>query len=112
MNSEVIVVPVVFIVFYLAFKALLTHRTRMKMIERGMPPESVKDFFAVDGLHSNPNISQFNWTKLGLVLFFIGVINLVSDYFYLDDSMRFSALMIAIGTVIIISPKLERMLTK
>ena len=107
-NPEIIIIPVIFAVFYLSLRALFNHRARMKMIDKGMASEDMQNYLAGDKIE----LTGFNWTKFGLVIFTLGVANLVSDTMYFDDSTRFSVYMIAVGLVILISPKFESILNK
>lgn len=80
------------------FWAIYTkHRERMRLIEKGLPPEEVKAYFAGESKPSNP----YSALKWGILLTFVGagifLGNLLEDMYDASEGIIFGIILLSAG---------------
>ena len=87
----------------IVFWAIYTkHRERMRLIEKGLPPEEVKAYFAGETMQSNP-LSSLKW---GILLAFVGAgiffANLFEEMYDVGEGIIFGIIIFFAGLGLLI----------
>lgn len=104
MSALEAIIPVVAIIAtfgipgIIIFWAIYTkHRERMRLIEKGLPPEEVKAYFAGETKPQNP-LAALKW---GILLAFIGagifVGNMLEEFYEVGDGIIFGVIVFCAG---------------
>ena len=85
---------IVFWVFY------AKHRERMRLIEKGLTPDEVKNYFANPEKHMRPH-NPFKALKWGILLLFLGmgifIANVLEQKMDFDDGITFGVVLLFLG---------------
>lgn len=98
-----IIIPIAGMIFGLGLPAMIIywaiytkHRERMRLIEKGLTPEEIKEFFKEEKTR-NP----YSGLKIGLILLFLGVgiilANLMYELFDLSDGYTTGFVILFLG---------------
>jgi len=76
------------------------HRERMRLIEKGLTPEEVKNYFASPDKISRPN-NPFKALKWGILLLFLGagifIANILEQKMDFNDGITFGVVLLFLG---------------
>ena len=98
-------IPVVAIVFTFGIPGIIIfwwlytkHRERMRLIEKGLPPEEVKAYFADTNTKPRNPYSSLKW---GILLTFLGIgiflANLFEDLYDIDEGVMMGMIVLCAG---------------
>ena len=76
------------------------HRERMRLIEKGLTPDEVKNYFKYSDKHPRPR-NPFGALKWGILFLFLGagifVANVLEQKFDFSDGISFGVIMLFVG---------------
>lgn len=106
MNGLEALIPLVAIVFTFGIPGVIIfwwlytkHRERMRLIEKGLPPEEVKAYFAESG-SSKPR-NPYSSLKWGILLTFLGIgiflANLLEGMYDIEEGVMMGIIVLSAG---------------
>ena len=109
MGSEVIIVPIVFLTFYMLIRTLSNNRLRKHLADRDIKSEELKYLYAEINQTGKVSMNSF---KLGLLFSVLGLDIIVVDSMDLYDANIWAVFLISGGLILLFAEKLDALFNK